>query len=439
MREKMKDVKQHASIAYRLLHFYSKMLIWHWFSKVEVNGKENIPENTPCILLPCHQNGLMDCVTLLAIFKKPITFFAKSALFVNSRISKVLTFLRIMPAYRQREGIGNVTKNEDNFFKAVDLLLMGFPLCIMPEGGQHEKHHLYPFVKGPFRIAFYTQENSANNKTVHLIPIGIDYGHYDKLGYPLVLNIAKPISVDSYMEIYRENPAKALNIIKEDAYKQLSEMMVNICSEKYYDVIYISAYLYNCAMLAMLNLKDNQSNRMKVRQYIVKHLDEIADQTPEKLQALRDKCILLAKQKTDIVSIANDSSKDKFFFILCYVLFLLPIFVYGFLLNIFVVLLIAVLSPKLKKYGFSSTLKYVLFSLFSPVCHLLISVSVAIIISSWVIPLVIFLTGMPVTVFCSKYVRRLRMLRNKFLFRKHKQYIIDICKELDVLFEKKTA
>jgi 1-acyl-sn-glycerol-3-phosphate acyltransferase len=435
----MKEVKQDVSIAYKLLHFYSKTLIWHWFSKVEVNGKENIPENTPCILLPCHQNGLMDCVTLLAVFRKPITFFAKSAIFVNTRISKFLTFLRIMPAYRQQEGIGNVTKNEDNFLKAVDLLLMGFPLCIMPEGGQHEKHHLYPFVKGPFRIAFYTQEHLTGNNPVYLIPIGIDYGHYDKLGYPLVLNIAKPISVSSYMEIYRENPAKALNIIKEDAYKQLADMMLNICSEKYYEVIYISTYLYNYAMLTMLNLKDNQTNRMKARQCIVKHLDEIATQTPEKLRTLTEKCVLLAKKKIDFVSIANDSAKHKFFFVLCYVLFLLPIFIYGFLLNIFVILSIAILCPKLKKYGFSSTLKYVLFSLFSPVCHLLFSVLIATFISSWVIPLVIFLTGMPVTVFCSKYVRRLRMLKNKFLLRKHKQYMTDICKELDVLFEKKTA
>jgi 1-acyl-sn-glycerol-3-phosphate acyltransferase len=433
----MKEVKQRVSVAYKLLHFYSKILIWHWFSEVEVNGKENIPEEAPCILLPCHQNGLMDCVTLLAVFKKPITFFAKSAIFVNTRATKFLTFLRIMPAYRQREGIQNVGKNEDNFLKAVDLLLHGFPLCIMPEGGQHEKHHLYPFVKGPFRIAFYTQENIEQDKPVYLIPIGIDYSHYDRMGYPLVLNIAKPIAVDKYMDTYKENPAKALNIIKEDAYKRLSKMMVNICSEKYYDTIYLSAYIYNYSMLGMLNLEDNQTNRMKARQIIVKKLNEMVRQTPEKLQVLTDKCLLWIKKNPDFVFITNDIPKQKYFFIFCYVLFLFPVFIYGIALNLFVVLLVLYLNPKLKNTGFSSTLKYVFFLILSPVNHLLFSILIAVMISSWLIPLVIFLTGMPITVFCGKYVRKLRILKNKLLLQIHKKYITDIYNELDILFRSK--
>ncbi|MDR1182877.1 MAG: 1-acyl-sn-glycerol-3-phosphate acyltransferase [Bacteroidales bacterium] len=430
----MKEVKQRVSVAYKLLHFYSKILIWHWFSEVEVNGKENIPEDAPCILLPCHQNGLMDCVTLLAVFKKPITFFAKSAIFVNTTATKFLTFLRIMPAYRQREGIQNVGKNEDNFLKAVDLLLCGFPLCIMPEGGQHEKHHLYPFVKGPFRIAFHTQENEQD-KPVYLVPIGIDYSHYDRMGYPLVLNIAKPISVDKYMETYKENPAKALNIIKEDAYKSLSDMMLNICSEKYYDTIYISAYIYNYSMLGTLNLVDNQTNRMKARQFIVKRLNEIVEQTPEKLQALTEKCLLWIKKNPDFVSITNNYPKQKYFPVFCYVLFLLPVFIYGIVINIFVVLLALYLNPKLKNTGFASTLKYVFFLVLSPLNHLLFSILVAIMFSSWLIPLVIFLTGMPVTVFCGKYIRKLRILKNKLLLRIHKKYIVDIYRELDILFK----
>jgi 1-acyl-sn-glycerol-3-phosphate acyltransferase len=435
----MKDVSQKVSVAYRLLHFYSKILIWHWFSEVEINGKENIPEESPYILLPCHQNGLMDCVTLLAVFKKPITFFAKSAIFVSARASKFLTFLRIMPAYRQREGIGNVAKNEDNFLKAVDLLLYGFPLCIMPEGGQHEKHHLYPFVKGPFRIAFHTQENSPENKPVYLLPIGIDYGHYDKMGYPLVINIAKPIPVLQYMDAYKDNPAKTLNIIKDETYRQLSEIMLNISSEEYYDVIYICAYIYNCSALAMINLDDNQTNRMKARQFIAQHLDEIARHQPDMLQELTDKCRLWAKKNPDFVSIANDYPKQKYFFVWCYVLLLSPVFVYAVLLNIFVILLSLFFCSKLKESGLSSTVKYVLFSLCSPVFHLLFAILTTIMASSWIIPLAIFLTGMPLTIFCAKYIGKFRRLKNKLLIRKHKHYIVDIRNELDKLFAKKVA
>ncbi len=431
----MEDVKQHVSVAYRLLHRYSKMLVFHWFSDVEINGEENIPEDNPYIILPCHQNGLMDCVTLLGVFKKPITFFAKSAIFVNARVIQFLTFLRIMPAYRQREGIQNVSKNEDNFLKAVDLLLLGFPLCIMPEGGQREKHHLHPFVKGPFRIAFHTQENLPEGKTIYLIPVGIDYGHYDRMGYPLVLNIAQPVNVNAYMDVHKENPAKALNIIKEDVYSLLSANMLDIRSEEYYPVIYMASYTYNFLMLDKLDLIDNQTNRLKARQAIVRYLDELAAQTPENLSALAGKCNLWLKKKPDFVSMANDYPKQKLVWVLLYLLLLLPVFTYGVILNIFVVLFVVILNPKLKNTGFSSTLKYVFFLTLSPINHLLFAILVGLATSSWVISVVTFLTGMPVTVFCGKYVRRIRIFKNKLLQNKHKEYIFDICKEMDSLFK----
>ena len=429
----MRDVKDNPSVAYYLLRWYSNTLIFHWFSTVEVSGKENIPQDSPCVILPCHQNGLMDCLTLLVVFKKPITFFAKSSLFVSTIVSNFLTFLRIMPAYRQQEGIQNVSKNEDNFLKAIDLLLRDYPFCIMPEGGQNEKRNLRPFAKGAFRIAFYAQEKLQENKAIYLIPIGLDYGHYDKIGYPFTLNIAKPINVLSYMSAYRENPAKALNMLKEEAYQSLSSTMLDIRSETYYDVIYMAAYVYNFQMLTALNLKDNHSNRLKARQVIAKQLDEIAVQTPEKLQILAEKCSIWRKKDPDFVTIANSYPKQKFVFILPYILFLFPVFVYGFLLNALTILTIGILTPRYKNSGFTATIKYTLFVLLLPVNHLLVAVLVAVMTSSWLIPLVIFLTGMPFTVLCKQYVSKLRILKNKLLLHKHTKYILDICLEMEGL------
>jgi 1-acyl-sn-glycerol-3-phosphate acyltransferase len=419
----MRDVKHKPSVGYYLLRFYSNTFIFRWFSKVEVNGKENIPQDGPCILLPCHQNGLMDCLTLLVIFKKPITFFAKSSLFVNRLVSNFLIFLRIMPAYRQKEGIQKVAKNEDNFLKAIDLLLLGFPFCIMPEGGQHEKHRLYPFAKGAFRVAFHAQEKLPKGKNIHLIPIGLDYGHYDKMGYPFVLSIAKPINVLNYVQSYKKNPAKTLNMIKDDAYQSLSANMLDIRSEEYYDVIYTVSYVYNFSMLKRLNLDDNLTNRLKARQIIAKHLDEIVVQSPEKLSSLADKCISWLKKTPDFVSIANSYHNPKFISVLLYTVLLFPVFLYGFLLNVLVILLIAILNPRFKGSGFSATMKYTIFVLFSPVNHLLFAALISILTSSWIISLVIFLTGMPFTVFCKNYFVKLRILKNKLQMKKHKKEI----------------
>jgi len=410
----MKEVKQQPSIGYYLLRMYSNLFIFHWFSKVEVNGREYIPQESPCILLPCHQNGLLDCLTLLGVFKKPITFFGKSSLFMNRAVSNFLTSLRIIPAYRQQEGLQNVAKNEDNFLKAVSLLLRGFPFCIMPEGGQNERHRLHSFAKGPFRIAFYAQEKMPENESIYLIPIGLDYGNYDKMGYPFVLNIAKPIAVRSYMQSYRENPARAINKIKEEAYQSLSANMLDIRSDEYYDVIYAASYMYNFSMLTQLKLEDTHTNRLKARQAIAKELDAIAVEDPSRLCPLAEKCNAWLKKAPDFVSIANNYPKQKLIFVLPYIILLFPVFMYGLLLNILVIVLIKILNPKAKNFGFSATMKYTVFLLFSPVNHLLFAGLVAVITHSWLVLLLMFLTGMPITLLCKKYIEKVRGLSRIF-------------------------
>ena len=431
----MTKIKKHVSLPYRLLHAYSKSLIWHWFSEVEINGEENIPADKPCILLPCHQNALMDCVTLLAVFKQPITFFAKSAIFINVTVNKILAFLRIMPAYRQREGFQNVAKNEENFHKAVDLLLSGFPLCIMPEGGQHEIHHLHHFVKGPFRIAFHTQENLPEGQTVYMLPVGLDYGHYDRMGYSFVLTIAKPIPIEAYMDEYKENPAKTLNAIKEDAHSALSSNMLNIESKDFYEIIYMSAYMYNYSMLQMLNLPDNITNRLKARQTIAKHLDKIATETPEKIQPLAEKGTSWLNTHPDFVSLSNDFPKQKMWKVCLSLICLLPYFIYGLLINLLVVILVLIINPKLKNSGYSATVKYVCFLVLSPINHLLAAILLALITPYWLLSVLVFLTGMPMTALCGKYVRKLRILKNLCSRKKHQQSINEIQEELAVLME----
>jgi 1-acyl-sn-glycerol-3-phosphate acyltransferase len=408
--------------------------MWHWFGEVAINGKENIPYRKPCILLPCHQNGLIDCVTLLAEFEQPITFFAKSALFVNGSVCKIFAFLRIMPAYRQREGFQNVTKNEENFRKAVDLLLRGYPFCIMPEGGQHEEHRLHAFVKGPFRIAFHTQEKLPCGETVYLLPVGLDYGHYDRIGYPFVLNIGKPIRVDEYMDLYYQHEGRALNAIKEDAFNELSSNMLDIRSQEYYAVFYLAAYLYNYRMLQQLNLPDNLSNRLKARQKIVGLLDDIALAEPQKLENLVSKGNDYLKNNPDFVTFSNSYPKEKWHEVLCFLLVLCPIFIYGLAINFLLTPFILAINPKLKESGFSATIKYVSILILSPVNHLIMALIFGVSTSWWLTAFLIVLTGMPITVFMGKYIRKIRIFRQLCLSKKHKEQIKAIQAELAALF-----
>ena len=186
-------------------------------------------------------------------------------------------------------------------------------------------------------------------------------------------------------------------------------------------------------MLKKLDLKDNHTNRLKARQAIAKKLDEIAVENPAKLQSLAEKCRLWLAKNPDFVSIAHNYPSQKYVFVLPSVIFLFPIFLYGFLLNIFIVLIVWLLRPKFKDSGFSATIKYAFFLLLSPVNHLLFAVIFGIITSSWLLPLVIFLTGMPITVLCKIFITKCRVLKNKFLAKKYRGNISDICGEMKLI------
>lgn len=419
--------KNQASLAYRLLHQYSKWMIFIWYDIVEVIGKENIPKNKPCILLPCHQNALMDCVTLLAIFEQPITFFARSDMFATSFLAKIMHFLKIMPAYRQKEGFQNVKKNEDNFHIAESILKNGFPLCIMPEGGQDEKHYLRNFVKGAFRIAFSTQEQLSDEQSVLLLPIGLHHEHYDKVGYSLLINIGQPIAVKDFYPEYKKNPAVALNHIKDFAQETLRSLMLDIPNNKYYDISLIISELIVNNELKKQNKELTLINKINEQQKIVNRLFECDNESfLQKMRCLTNDLKSKCSNITDMIAICQkDFSIKKN---LCFVLLTCPIFLFTAIVDFPIWFLFRWIDKK-GSIGFVATIKYGVWLLLVPIYHIVIALIVALLFHSWILFVVSFLVMTFLSVFTIKYIRKYRQFYC-WLLRKKVQTIINQMKEL---------
>ena len=69
-----------------------------------VRGIENLPTDSPYIIAPCHQQALMEPLAVLCFAPKPPVFLARADLFNNPTLRRILTFLKIMPVYRIRDG-----------------------------------------------------------------------------------------------------------------------------------------------------------------------------------------------------------------------------------------------------------------------------------------------------------------------------------------------
>jgi 1-acyl-sn-glycerol-3-phosphate acyltransferase len=143
------------TLSYGLFKSYVMFAFKRFFSRYIVMGKENIPETGPIILAPNHLNALMDALAAISVVphKMPVVFLARSDYFNNKLIARFLHFCKILPAFRMREGLENVDKNNDVFEVCVDVLNHNQAIGIMPEGNQGSKRKLRPLAKGIYCMA----------------------------------------------------------------------------------------------------------------------------------------------------------------------------------------------------------------------------------------------------------------------------------------------
>lgn len=242
------------------------------YQRFDVHGLENLPTDGAYIIAPCHQQALMEPLAVLNFAPKPPVFLARADIFENPTIRAILTFLKILPVYRIRDGQSNLSKNNDIFDRSRDVLLDGFPLCLMAEGRHNNRHHLLPMGKGMFRIAGETQIKLGDHP-LYIVPTGIDFDEYERPYSNLVVNIGKPIPVQPFMQDFRDNEPMALNAMREALSAALSPLMHDIRDEEHYEEIFTLCNVLNGMVRKREGMKNTAWNRFLVRQKVSLDLD----------------------------------------------------------------------------------------------------------------------------------------------------------------------
>lgn len=237
------------------------------YNHFDVHGLENLPKDGPYIFAPCHQQCLMEPLVVLCFSPKPPVYLARADIFRRPAIRAILTFLRILPVYRIRDGQESLGRNQGIFDSCRDALLAGYPVCIMAEGRHNNRHALLPLRKGLFRIAGETQQ-ALGDRPLYIVPTGIDFDDYERPYSNVVVNIGKPIPVQPFMETYRENEPLALNQMRDTLAERLRPLMLDIRDEEHYDEIWTLCNVLNKEMRRREGLRNTAWNRFRMRQKI---------------------------------------------------------------------------------------------------------------------------------------------------------------------------
>jgi 1-acyl-sn-glycerol-3-phosphate acyltransferase len=211
-----------------LLRIWVKWNLRLYFSRITVSGKENIPANTPLLVISNHQNALLDPLLIATMTDLKPYFLARADLFKKKAIANFLHTIRLIPVFRIRDGLASISGNQNSFSQCEELLAKDQIILIFPEGNHSLRRNVRPLSKGFTRIAFGAMEKYPS-LPLAILPIGISYEAHQKTCTAVHIEVGTPILAASY-----GNDAKGLTA---SAYRALTELTVHIPDNGYEETL----------------------------------------------------------------------------------------------------------------------------------------------------------------------------------------------------------
>ena len=192
---------------YNVIRTYIRPIIRSGFGKIEIKGLENIPHDGMIMLAPNHCVGLMDPLMILLFKKNRIAFGSRSDIFIPGAITKILTFLRVLPIARERNGASEVAKNLQTYDIIVELLQNDSWFTLYAEGTHNPERGLLPIKKGIFRIAKMAYDKTG--KKVYVVPVSVDYEYFFTQAGRVHMTVQQPMEIGSFFEERKDMQVEA--------------------------------------------------------------------------------------------------------------------------------------------------------------------------------------------------------------------------------------
>lgn len=399
------------SRAYWLLRFYQNILFKLYF-KTEIVGMEKLPPNTTFIFAPNHQNALIDALAMLTLKHnwQPI-FLARADIFKKPLVSKILTFLKIMPVYRIRDGFENLSLNDRIFLKTMDIIRNGNGLVILPEGNHAGYKRLRQLKKGIARIALQSEDASDGSLNIHIVPVGLDYSNYVKYRSKLLIRIGKPFPVKKYLDLYRHNKALAYNALIDELSERIKAEMIHIEDEVNYDEYLFLTQLFPKRFIKENLLPNTLNQAFEINQRLISKLDQLKESDRNTFNGIIQlahelrSCASSNRIKPQALPLTLSKAINLFWMIPLFI-FLSPAAILGFINHIIPIVIPYRLSKKFEDVQFHSSVRHAASLLLLPIAYLVQTVIVGLLFKSVGIAF-LYLLFSPVSALILYYWRKL--------------------------------
>ena len=411
------------SVKYAILHKYIKFAHDKIFYKeVIYRGLENIPLDKPVLFAPNHQNALMDAFAIIFAGNPQTVFLARSDIFANPTIAKLLIFFKILPVYRIRDGKEKLQFNEEIFLKVADILKQNKRVTIFPEAQHIDKRHLRQVKKGIQRVSFMFGEQTEYKEDVMIVPTGIYYSNYWNFRSILQVRYGKPISAAKYFELSKLNLQKAINALGEEMQEKIQDQIIHISDLETYDILEAAREIFDVPMMERLKCTDfEQDNKFIADKNTILITEKFAKESPEEF-------VEFSKEITEYTSfLKRENLKDHVFekqysgleTILRVLLIIagFPLFIAGALNSIIPYNLPKLITNKLQDRQFVSSINFGV-SLFAfPIFFALQTIPICLFTDTWYYPIVYFVASPFLAMFSFGFSRMFVKFRSQIKFK----------------------
>lgn len=219
---------------YNFIKYYIKIGLFFYTKKIKIVGKENIPKKGAVLFAVNHPNGLLDPLLVTTNAPRNTYYLVRAAVFKKPFVKKFLATLNLMPIYRIRDGVKELSKNTEVFNDCYEILNKQNALMIFPEGSHDKRRTIRTLSKGFTRILFGALDKYPELK-VTVIPVGITYQNISQFPCKVTIHFGKPILANKYYNPKELN--NSINAIKEEISNQLKEISVHIPADENYETI----------------------------------------------------------------------------------------------------------------------------------------------------------------------------------------------------------
>ncbi len=174
-----------------LARLFFAALLRVFFRRLQVAGRERLPERGPAVVVLNHPSALVDPALIMTLVKRPVSFLAKEPLFRMPVIGSLVRAFDAIPVYRKQDN-ADTAQNRLTFEKARAVLAGGGILALFPEGTSHDDPKLRPLKTGAARIALGA---AAGGLPIQIVPAGLYFTDKGSFRSEALLSFGEPFPV----------------------------------------------------------------------------------------------------------------------------------------------------------------------------------------------------------------------------------------------------